>query len=416
MRLPLRTSDLFLVFAAVDALMVSIVAVSAGTWMLAPVVIAAFLIAFAVYARLPRARLAMAWLLVLVLFVLPQVALIAGRPPHSPVNDGVLITDAAAQRLLHGADPYGHDYIDTATRSFYLPEVPVSFSLGHYVYMPLMILLAVPVEYLSRGALSFAWMWIPALPLVAAAAQSLGRSAGERVGAVTAVALNPVLLFDYLYLLNDVFFLVPAIGAMAAAYRRRPLLSGLLFGVALGVKQQAILFLPFLLLLHLRSPRRDGFRFGIAAAVVVLAVVLPFLAWNPGAFLADTAGFFYGSGVDNFPIRGVGLAGMLLAVGVIPNRWAAYPAVVIQLLVTAPVLWLAIRNLRRGRGTADWWPRVWLWLGAVALAVFATGRVLAPNYLDLAVVLLTIAFALSIEDELPAPAAVARRIDAAPSH
>jgi len=143
-----------------------------------------------------------------------------------------------------------------------------------------------------------------------------------------------------------------------------------------------------------------------AGAATVLLVSLPFLLWSPGAFLGDTAAYFYGSGLASFPIRGLGLPGLLLSLGVIPNRWAAYPAGVLQALLALPLLGLAMMRLHRRFS----WPAFWGWLGLFSAAVFLLGRTLAPNYVTLVGLLLTLALASGLEDPVPG-AAVAGRLD-----
>jgi 4-amino-4-deoxy-L-arabinose transferase-like glycosyltransferase len=174
--------------------------------------------------------------------------------------------------------------------------------------------------------------------------------------------------------------------------------AGVLFGLALAMKQQAVLFLPLVglyALLHLDRGRM--LRLAGAGTAVLAAVVLPFLLWNPGAFLAGTAGFFYGSGVDAYPIRGLGLEGILQRTGVISNRWAAFPSAEVQLPLLGLVLVLAAHNLRR-----RWsWPAFWAWLGLEGLVLFGFGRVLAPNYLDLVITLLLLAIASALVGEGP---------------
>jgi uncharacterized membrane protein len=291
--------------------------------------------------------------------------------------------------------------------------VPVSFSLAHYVYMPGMVLLDIPLRLLG---LSFAWAAIPGLVLLGAAAVALGRSEFERTASVLALVLSPVFLFDYLYLFNDLFFLAPAIGSFALLRRRRALTAGILFGLALAIKQTALLLAPFLVIAALRE--LDGRRRWHAAAGVVAAVslvTLPFLAWNPAAFLADTAAFFYGSGVDSYPIRGVGLSGLLLQTGFIPSRWSPYPAAVLQAVVVLPLLALATLQFRRA-APGRFWQLLWAWLGVEVIAIFFLGRALAPNYLDIGAGFLVLALALTLEHGSPAPARVVRGIDTAPSH
>lgn len=400
MRLPLRTIDLLLAFALVDAVIVAGAFAAAGRlWLLVPVLALGLPLLRAAAGPRPH-PLALAALAV-VLFALPQAALITLRPPHSPVQDGLLLTEAAARRLLGGLDPYGHDYLDSAPlRAFWAPEFPVNPLLGHYVYPPGPILIALPFSALG---VDLAWLWVPAIVMLALA----GYAAAGRAGLV-AVALNPLLLFDYLYLFNDLLFLAAALAAVALLARRSFLLGGALLGVALLLKQQALLFVPFAALLAGRA----GWRAALAgAAAVVAAVCLPFLLWSPGAFLGDTAAYFYGSGLAAFPIRGPGLPGLLLAVGVIPSRWSSYPAGLVQALVVLPLLFFAVRHLRR-RFT---WPAFWAWLAALSAAMFFFGRTLAPNYVTLTVLLLTLAFATLLEGRSDAlPLGSLKRVPAGP--
>ena len=59
--------------------------------------------------------------------------------------------------------------------------------------------------------------------------------------------------------------------------------AGLIGGAALAMKQTSILFLPFV---ALAIARRRG-RFLVTAAITSLALVVPFLVWDPGAFVED---------------------------------------------------------------------------------------------------------------------------------
>ena len=383
---------------AADVLLLGLALDLAGrTWLIVPLGLVAVL-AIAGYRVRPELALAA---LLLVLFLVPEALLIALRGASAPVQDSVLLTDAAAGRLLHGGDPYGHDYIDdSALRRFWAPEIPVNPLLAHYPYPPGLILLAAPLRALGLGS---AWLWLPALIALALAAYGAAGRAG-----VMAVALNPLLLIDYLALLNDVFFLAAGLGAVALLRRRRALAAGALLGLALVLKQTAVVLLPALAWLSWREGRWRQL-LGAAAAVVVL-LVGPFLLMSPGDLLADTGSYFYGSGVDVFPIRGAGLPGLLVRAGFLPSRWAPFPAALIQVPVLVLVLlggWLWLR--RRFS-----WPRLWLWSAVVAAVVFLFGRTLAPNYLTLIVLLVCLAAASAVEDADPAVAAVGGSVDRPP--
>jgi hypothetical protein len=350
-------------------------------------------------------------LLIVSLLFLPQVLLIAAQPPNATIIDGALLNDAAADRLLSGHDPYVGDFINTPMRAFYIPDSPVNFGLSRFVYMPGMALLDVPLRLLHSDRVNFSLLFLPALLGLVAAAWSIGTTTAAKQAALIAVTLNPLFQIDYFYLLNDLFFLAPALAGVGMLRRGRPIAAGALLGLALGMKQQAILFLPLLALyaiLHLG--RRDQLRLAGAGTLVVAAIVLPFLVWDPRAFVAGTTGFFYGSGVDSYPIRGIGLQGILLAAGVIGNRWDSFPSAQIQVPLLVIGLAIAARDLRR-----SWsWARFWAWLALEALIVFAFGRVLSPNYFDLVVIFFLLALASALVGETPS-SAVGGDIDGAVS-
>lgn len=386
--------DLLLAFAFADGLIAAGVLLAGHQAWLAPVALAAA-VAAVVLDRQGR-RPAAAGVLIAGAFLLPETVLLLSRAPEAPVQDGLLITDAAAGRLLHGADPYGHDYIDSAPlRAFWLPELPVNPLLGHYVYPPGMILLALP---LRAAGLTAAWLWLPGLAALAGAAWFAARWAG-----VLAAALSPLLLLDYLYLFNDLFALTAALLAFGFLIRRRALAAGLAVGAALCLKQTALVFVPPLLLVAAGNGRRQTALLAAGACGLLALAVLPFIAASPRAFLADTAAYFYGAGVDSFPIRGPGLPGLLLDAGLIPSRWAAYPAAAVQAVAGAVVLAAGWRWLGRFS-----WARLWLWTAAIAGVLFLLGRTLAPNYVTLLAILLLLAWTSALEDGAPGEPAVDR--------
>lgn len=396
-----RTGDLLLAFAVADGLLAAGVLWAAGRTWLAPLPVAGALAAIALD-RGGRRPAAIAVLLVTA-FLLPQAVLLALRAPDAPVQDGLLITDAAAGRLLRGLDPYGHDYIDSAAlRAFWLPELPVNPLLGHYVYPPGMILLALP---LRLAGVSAAWLWLPGLAALAGAAWLAG---GARW--LIAAAASPLLLLDYLYLFNDLFALAAALLAIALLGRGRFFAAGLALGAALALKQTAVVLVPALLLLAYRLGRGDALGLLGGAGVLLAVAAVPFLVWSPRAFLADTAAYFYASGVDAFPIRGPGLPGLLLDAGLLPGRWAAYPAALVQgaaaLVVLAAGWWSLARRFS--------WPRLWGWTALLAAVAFLLGRTLAPNYVTMIAILLLLAWSSAFEDSAPGDAAVARQDDRPP--
>ena len=407
----LGVQGILLAFVAVDVIGVVLVfRLVHLDWL--GIMVAAAAVAIAIFGfRLEnshRVRRASLGALVFLLLFLPLAFVVVEEPANAAVIDGVLLNDAAADRLLSGHDPYVGDYLNTQMRAFYLSDVPVNFGLVRMVYMPGMALLDVPLRLLHNGHANLSWLFLPALACLGVAAWSLGRRPAEKEAGLIAVALSPLFQLDYLYLLNDVFFLAPALAGIGFLRRDRFAAAGAMLGLSLAMKQQAVLFLPLLgLYALLNLDRRSQLRMAAGFAAVLAVVVGPFILWDAKAFVSGTAAFFYGSGVDSYPIRGIGLQGLLLREGVIPNRWDAFPSAQIQIPLLVIVLVLAARDLRRG-----WrWPRFWFWLGLEGLTVFAFGRVLAPNYLDLCLVFLLVAFASALVGEAPAADPVAREED-----
>ena len=405
---------ILLAFVAVDAIGVAIVFDLLHLRLLGLVVAgAAIVLALAGYrdSNSERVRTVTVAALFLLLLFLPQALLIAEQPPNAPIIDGVLVNDVAADRLLSGHDPYVGDYLNTVMRTFYLSDVPVNFGLSRLVYPPGMMLLDVPLRALHNNRANLSWLYLPALLALAAGAWSVGRTTAEKQAALIVVALDPLFQLDYLYLLNDVFFLAPALGGVGMLRRGRPIAAGVLFGLALAMKQQALLFLPLLVLYAYQYlARREALGLLLAGAAVAGAIILPFFIWDPRAFLAGTAGFFYGSGVASYPIRGIGLQGVLLSRGLIGSRWDSFPSAQLQVPLLAIALVAAVRDLRR-----RWsWTRYWAWLGVEALIVFGFGRGLSPNYLDLTIAFFLLALGSALVGEPPV-GAVAGDIEGSPS-
>ncbi|MGH7876398.1 MAG: glycosyltransferase 87 family protein [Candidatus Dormibacteraceae bacterium] len=393
----IRPPDLLLALLVVDLGLDTVVLNLAGQngALLAVVVLSAAVTGW--YLR--TGRPAVLYVLVVLLFVTPESVLILLRPAHAAVDDALTATQAAAQRLLSGHSPYGHDYISVAGLRSLFPvavEFPVNPIFAHYPYPPGPILLAVPFH---ATGLDYAWLWPPAALLLAAAAHF----AAGRVGLMVA-ALNPLLLIDYLNLFNDLLFMAAALTAVGFLLRGNAFRAGLLLGVALALKQTAVVFVPVALIAF------SGRRSLVAGMALSLGVtVLPFFLSNPTGMLTDTAAYFYGSGTASFPIRGLGLPGLLLKAGLIPSRWDAYPAALIQ--IPALAAWLGFCWLRFRKRTPT--PSAyWLWTGAVAAILFCFGRTLAPNYITIMVVLLGLGLgSLAFKDQAPMSARIVRGED-----
>ena len=104
-----------------------------------------------------------------------------------------------------------------------------------------------------------------------------------------------------------------------------------------------------------------------------MAGLLPFFAWDPGAFWADTIEY----GGSTYRIVGYGLSGLLLEAGLLDSRTGAYPFLPLLALVWLPVTaWLVLTARRAGA--------LWPAAAGFAISVFLLvwlGRVFHGSYL-----------------------------------
>ena len=195
----------------------------------------------------------------------------------------------------------------------------------------------------------------------------------------------------------DATSLVFLLLAFALVTRASFLWAGAALGAAIVFKQFALLALPFLALMVWQlAGRRETLRAGAACAAVCAAGFLPFLAWDPGAFIADTLP----AGDESYRIVGPGLASLLVESGVIESRTSGYPFVLVAALVWLPLTaWLLWRQAQARL----------LWVGAAGFAISMfvfvfVSRVFQPSFLMWPLVGVLVAFLLAAaERERPPP-------------
>jgi uncharacterized membrane protein len=163
--------------------------------------------------------------------------------------------------------------------------------------------------------------------------------------------------------------------AFALVTRSRYVLAAASLGGAVLLKQFALVALPFLAVAMLTRavPRPVLYRAAAAFGLVLVAGVLPFAIADPGALWDDTIAY----GAQTYRIIGYGLAGVLLELGILDDRFGSYPFLPLALLLWLPLTaWLAWTQWRSRR----------LWVGAAGFAasiftLLYLGRVFQNSYL-----------------------------------
>ena len=348
----------------------------------------------------------------LALVVAPTIAFIAmgavtGRPYGQ--DGGVVQLPLAIDKILAGESPYGADYSTTilgrqARVSDFWSERGGNPILHHHAYLPGTHLLMLPFHLLGRAVGWFDPRFVTLLALAGAAllATRLVQGPERQLVAAAAVLLNPLVYWQQIFGANDVLIVALLLGALALAEARWSTAAAAVLGLACATKQLAWPFAPFVLL-HLSGagswrdllgPARRRLLIAVAVgAAVFAAVVLPVAALDFRAFWGDIVVYNAGlPGGDNYPLGGTpgfGFANLIIysgAVGSLRDHVSFAPLYV--MLVPIGLL-LAHRQLRAPTAAAA------LLSGGTALLLsLYFSRVVHPNYLILAVILLPIALLL----------------------
>lgn len=373
--------------------------------------LAAAYLAAALFGARPLVRAILIGLGSLALVVGPSAAFVGlglatGRPYGQ--DGGVVQLPLAIDRVLAGESPYGADYSDSilgkeSRASAFWAYYGGNPILHHHAYLPGTHLLMMPAYLASRATLGVfdprgATLLFYAIAITLAV--RLANTPSLRLAAAAVVALNPLVYWHQIFGANDAIFAALLLGAVQLAQKRWAVASGIVLGLACATKQLAWPFAPFLLL-HLSGARsfrdllgREAIagllRPALAAAAVFVVVVAPVAALDFRAFYGDIVAYNVGlPGGDNYPLGGTpgfGLANFLIYFGRVSSLRDYFPFGVFYLVLVPVGLLLARVQLRDGRA-----PTALLTGSAALLAALYLSRVVHPNYLIGAALLLPVA-------------------------
>jgi hypothetical protein len=351
--------------------------------------------------RVYAVKLGLILLAVALMALAPAALWIAARhagAPHLYAHDGMLQTEAGLDFLRQGLNPYSQDYADTpmGQRVFSEEGLAVNPFLNTVVYMPFLFELSYP--FYRLGLVLWGWwdqrmLYIPMLVVLLGLLLPLTRQPWARLCLVLFMGLNPLLMLGFIEGRNDILLLLLLVLAWLALQRGRPALGFVALMLAAATKQAAWFVVPFCTL-YVAGPgfwRRAAWG-GVARRLVpgLLAfglAVLPFLLWDPAAFLSDTLGVITGFSGTPVIAKGYGLGELLLDVGVLPHVTAPFPFGLFQLAVGIPALaGLAFWLYRRADARL-----IWACGALLMLATGLVGRFFMDNYVGLIFALLALA-------------------------
>jgi hypothetical protein len=312
---------------------------------------------------------------------------------HLFVHDGMIQTEEAAKFFLTGKNPYVENYFGTPLENWWIPgpNEPPNPALYHFVYLPFTFIFIAPFFVLAQTLFGWFDLRLIFLPLFFITLMLLPRmtaSPAKQRALVLLFALNPLLVPFLAEGRNDAFVLFWLVLSVVLLQARRPIPSVAAMACACATKHMAWLVLPFYTHYFFETYVRtdvQGWAMLIRRASVPLVtflilfgtLTLPFLLWNPQAFMDDVFRYPTGGAENPYPIRSIGFGRFALALGWIPNDTAMFPFERLQLLFGVPAL-LGLLWFLHNRISIS---RFWLCCGILTFVVSFFARVFNDNYL-----------------------------------
>jgi len=335
------------------------------------------------------------------LLAVPSVVLQAGlRQSTAPwffTNDSTYQIELAGDLLRDGDNPYGHDYSRSGLERFYSLNGSVTdetrreqVALRHFAYFPGTALTAAAWSALPKPWSDYRFFVLLTTLAGLGAALLFPGPLVLRLLLGAVVAGSPLAVRAAWFGTADAPSVVLTVAAFALTVRRRLMWAAVALALAVLLKQFALVAVPFLALATVqREERRDVLRAGALFAAVVALGLLPFVAWDPGAFWADTIEY----GGRTYRIVGYGLSGLLVQAGLIDERTDPYPFLPLLAVVWLPLTaWLLWAQRRAGE--------VWAAAAGFAVSIFLLiflGRVFHGSYLVWPLVGIAMAFMLAAQ-------------------
>jgi hypothetical protein len=359
------------------------------------------------------------WLLLILAITLiviaPTIMIIFLRHQSAPylyAHDGLLQTEAAVRFVLAGQNPYVENYTNTpmALAPFHLDGLTVNPALEHYVYLPLTFLLPLPLQALAEmngGWFDQRFIHLVFFLVMLVASARLTDDPAKRLILAMALSLNPLFVGYFIEGRNDVIVLMWLIVTIGLARHGRMKWAALTLGLACATKHPAWLFVPLFFIYASGAGTLTQRLNRIKGPLIVLAIttgliVLPWLLWNPAAFVDDVVGYLAGSSASSYPISGAGFGAGLVSIGIIPSDTASFPFWLFQIGLGLPILVILVRRQWRRPNL----PEVVAGSGLLLFILQYFSRLFNDNYLGVIIAIMAVA-ALMDENSLASPTTTA---------
>lgn len=263
--------------------------------------------------------------------------------PVFQIHDIILQLEAAIQFFRHGINPWEATYLNTYMAAWHYSDTMINPALYHFVMMPFYLLFSLPFYFIANHTIGYFDGRIPLYFLYLSlliAAFKLIKDKEKKLLFVTLLAFNPAMFSYTLEGRSDIFMFAFFFGALMLISKKRYSYAGIFMAAAFAVKQSIWPILPlyvgYVYFLSKGLPKTAKRLASFMVTFIIL--VVPFVLWNPNAFLNSTVLYLSGNTVHSYPISGYGLGALLHQVGVIKDLNASYPFIIWQVIVIAPLL------------------------------------------------------------------------------
>jgi len=263
--------------------------------------------------------------------------------PVFQIHDIILQLEAAIQFFRHGINPWEATYLNTYMAAWHYSDTMINPALYHFVMMPFYLLFSLPFYFVSNHTIGYFDGRIPLYFLYLSlliAAFKLIKDKEKKLLFVTLLAFNPAMFAYTLEGRSDVFMFAFFFAGLFLLFKKRYSYAGIFIALAFAVKQSIWPILPLYVgyIYFLSKGFQETTKRLATFAITFIILVVPFVLWNPNAFLNSTVLYLSGNTLHSYPISGYGLGALLHQVDVIKDLNASYPFIIWQVIVIAPVL------------------------------------------------------------------------------
>lgn len=280
----------------------------------------------------------------------PVVTSIVDRHNVAPVfgvHDIILQQEAAMRYLIVGKNPYKETYFGTPMEAWHYSEMgrdAINPALYHFVMPPWYLLAPFPFYFLANQTVGyFDGRMVLLACFVGLVYFLLCWWKKKEIGffAVPLVLLAPGIIDYFIEGRSDTFALFFLVAALFLLDKKKPLVSALVFALALLSKQTIWFAAPFYLMLLWQNFKKHKVVLVsslVSIVVVVVIFVAPFFLWDARAYIDSTVSFLSGNSQSGYPIAGYGLGMLLYSSGIIRDIHAYYPFALWQAVFGLPAL------------------------------------------------------------------------------